>query len=395
MNSRKDYLQSSQESFVYDALNRLKTTTTQYRLGTQTLSRAKSNDYDGHGNLIHKEGITSTYGSDGLAPSKVHQLNSAQVTANLNLLFVYDKNGNAEHIGDNRRLYWNSFNKVERITKGSELSNFYYNADHQRILQDATKGNYWYAGEGSFERLWDRSDSRETYKYQLRVGDRSVGYLRQTYYPTGSSTEQRFYTLTDHLGSIQAVIGADGRKLQSLSFSAWGERRAADWNPSGIATPALDLVRNYGLTHGFTGHEADEPWGLVNMKGRLYDPIVGRFLSADPLMQFAHHTQGYNRYTYVLNNPLSFTDPSGYFLSGLVSFLRGGGGGWCFGCFHDHLDRQWIDRSSLEGRGIWSAVSRVSFFCGAWRNRSSGGQTRRCLSCSRCGSRGGLGLAGG
>ena len=394
MNSRKDYLQSSQESFVYDALNRLKTTTTQYRLGTQTLSKANSNDYDGHGNLINKEGITSTYGLDGLAPSKVHQINSAQVATTLRL-FLYDKNGNVVHNGDGRNLVWNSFNKVERITKGSELSNFYYNADHQRILQDATKGNYWYAGEGSFERLWDRSDSRETYKYQLRVGDRSVGYLRQTYYPTGSSTEQRFYTLTDHLGSIQAVIGADGRKLQSLSFSAWGERRAADWNPSGIATPALDLVRNYGLTHGFTGHEADEPWGLVNMKGRLYDPIVGRFLSADPLMQFAHHTQGYNRYTYVLNNPLSFTDPSGYFLSGLVSFLRGGGGGWCFGCFHDHLDRQWIDRSSLEGRGIWSAVSRVSFFCGAWRNRSSGGQTRRCLSCSRCGSRGGLGLAGG
>lgn len=65
------------------------------------------------------------------------------------------------------------------------------------------------------------------------VGDRSVGDLRQTYY-TNSTNDQRFYTLIDHLGSIQAVIGADGRKLQSLSFSAWGERRAADWNPSTI-----------------------------------------------------------------------------------------------------------------------------------------------------------------
>ncbi|TXH72463.1 MAG: RHS repeat-associated core domain-containing protein [Thiothrix sp.] len=118
------------------------------------------------------------------------------------------------------------------------------------------------------------------------------------------------------------MIGADGRKLETLSFTAWGERRAADWNPSGIATPALDLVRNYGLTQCFTGHEADEPWGMINMKGRLYDPIVGRFISADPFIQFADNTQSYNRYTYVLNNPLSFTDPSGYFLSGVAHFLN-------------------------------------------------------------------------
>ena len=66
------------------------------------------------------------------------------------------------------------------------------------------------------------------------------------------------------------------------------------------------------MTQGFTGHEADEPWGLINMKGQLYDPIVGRFLSADPFIQFTTNTQSYNRYTYVLNNPLSLTDPTGY-----------------------------------------------------------------------------------
>lgn len=53
------------------------------------------------------------------------------------------------------------------------------------------------------------------------------------------------------------------------------------------------------------------------MNGRVYDPAIGRFLSADPYIQFPLNTQSYNRYSYVLNNPLSFTDPSGYFLSGL------------------------------------------------------------------------------
>jgi hypothetical protein len=64
-----------------------------------------------------------------------------------------------------------------------------------------------------------------------------VGYLRQTYYASGAMTNQRLYTLTDHLGSVQAIVGADGRKLQNLSFSAWGGRRAADWNPTGVAAP--------------------------------------------------------------------------------------------------------------------------------------------------------------
>lgn len=286
LTSRKDYVQSSQESFLYDALNRLKTTTTQYTVGTQSLSLSKRNDYDGHGNLINKEGITATYGSDGIAPSRIHQINEAKNTG-VTRFFLYDKNGNATHIGDSRNVIWNSFNKVEKITKGSEMSTFYYNADQQRVLQQAI----WYARDGAMERSWDRSDGCETYKYQLRVGDQSIGYLRHTYYPSsGSSTEQRLYTLTDHLGSIQTLVKADGRKAESLSFSAWGERRAADWNPTGIATPALDLARNWGLTQGFTGHEADEPWGLINMKGRLYDPIVGRFLSADPFIQFTTNT---------------------------------------------------------------------------------------------------------
>ncbi len=58
------------------------------------------------------------------------------------------------------------------------------------------------------------------------------------------------------------------------------------------------------------------------MRGRLYDPVLGRFLSADPFVQFPNNTQSYNRYSYVLNNPLSFTDPSGYFLSGLKNFFK-------------------------------------------------------------------------
>lgn len=58
------------------------------------------------------------------------------------------------------------------------------------------------------------------------------------------------------------------------------------------------------------------------MNGRIYDPLAGRFLSPDPVVQFPNNSQNFNRYSYVLNNPLSYTDPSGYFLSGLKSFFK-------------------------------------------------------------------------
>jgi RHS repeat-associated protein len=67
-----------------------------------------------------------------------------------------------------------------------------------------------------------------------------------------------------------------------------------------------------GMDYGFTGHEHLDIFMLVNMNGRIYDPSIGRFLSPDPVLQFPNFTQGLNPYTYCLNNPLSFVDPSGY-----------------------------------------------------------------------------------
>src|SRR5690606_5518405 len=66
------------------------------------------------------------------------------------------------------------------------------------------------------------------------------------------------------------------------------------------------------LKAGFTGHEHDPEEGLINMRGRIYDPSLRRFLQADPIVAYPLDTQGLNRYSYVMNDPATFTDPTGY-----------------------------------------------------------------------------------
>src|SRR6185295_4045392 len=115
------------------------------------------------------------------------------------------------------------------------------------------------------------------------------------------------------LGSVTAMsdeqghVAASGPDATVLGYDAWGARRNPD------ATTATPASFNLPVGHRqFTGHEAIPNVGLVNMNGRVYDPEMGRFLSADPTIQFVANLQSYNRYSYVLNNPLRYTDPTGY-----------------------------------------------------------------------------------
>ena len=100
-----------------------------------------------------------------------------------------------------------------------------------------------------------------------------------------------------------------------MSFDAWGKRREVTW--FALTVSAIAAFDTSLTTRGFTGHEMLDGLDLVHMNGRVYDPEIGRFLSADPFVQAPDTLQSWNRYSYVLNNPLSLTDPSGFFFSSL------------------------------------------------------------------------------
>ena len=139
-----------------------------------------------------------------------------------------------------------------------------------------------------------------------------VGSL--THHPDGLdafAALERNYFHYDHLGSVVEVTGSFGAIVESLGYDVWGQRRDADsWLRLADPREHPEL----GTDRGFTGHEMLDHLGLVHMNARIYDPVIGRFISADSVLQFPDNIQSYDRYQYVLNNPCTFTDPSGHFI---------------------------------------------------------------------------------
>jgi len=135
-----------------------------------------------------------------------------------------------------------------------------------------------------------------------------------------------YYIHTDLLGSIQAISNASGVLQAEYAYTPWGGRITLKTPPVG------DLG---GFDRGYTGHEHLSPFGddsnggfcLINMNGRIYDPVLARFLSPDPYVQAPDYTQSFNRYAYCWNNPFRYTDPSGeliYVIPG-INWSRSGG----------------------------------------------------------------------
>ena len=115
------------------------------------------------------------------------------------------------------------------------------------------------------------------------------------------------YTFRDLLGSTVAMANESGLLPEYRGFDAYGKPRNGDWTDKSPAT-----INSAVTDRGFTDHEHLDEWQLIHMNGRGYDYNLGRFISIDPFIVEPGNSQAINPYSYILNNPLSGTDPSGY-----------------------------------------------------------------------------------
>jgi RHS repeat-associated protein len=305
------------ESCTYDELNRLKTTTVGSTTATTT--------YDALGNIQTRTGITGTY---GYGSSRPHAVTTAG-----DCTYYYDANGNIirrDRDGEYEcSISWNSFNKPVSIFSGLVGSEFEYDVNGQRTQQiiyedyGSVRKKIYVAETYEHEEtltnptetdrsLWVWSLNHTRIYVDTPVG--KVGIYEQEGASGTTGTVTKNWTHKDPLGSVIAVSDAAGT-LTWCSFDAWGNRRNADdWtestDPASLAPAATD--------RGYTGHEQLDHLELVHMNGRIYDPVIARFISPDPFIQFPDNSQSYNRYSYVMNRPLSFNDPSGFLIPGVT-----------------------------------------------------------------------------
>jgi len=307
-----------EESFEYDKLNRLNTST--------IAGVTKTTTYDELGNLTSKTGVglygypPSGAGSTG--PSAVRGV-TGNVAGLTNPQFTYDANGNLLK-GLARAYAWSSYNMPSSIDKlngdaATQRTEFVYSTEHERVRQvvrpviagiaaDPTT-TIWYGG--SVEKEIDSAANTTTIRTTLPLG---LGFIEEqfasaTVSAAATAARNHRYFLTDHLGSTLAIADQTGSISQRFSYDAWGRRR----NPDGTddSGPLWGSLKNDQGHSGYTGHEHLDQLELIHMNARLYDPLLGRHVSADPTIPEATNAQAFNRYSYVLNNALAFVDPTG------------------------------------------------------------------------------------
>lgn len=278
---RIDHVKNNTEDFQYDALDRL----TQMKLnGSNPLNIA----YDTKGN------ITSKFDA-GAQQYDAQRHNQAIAAAN-----------SAGAISQTQQnITYTQFDQPKHLTEGSNELEISYDAFKNRI-----QSAFWQNGSPLKTRIYLNESELE-----LNASNNPVQQVNYISSPTGICSMQvnqggnanLFYPCTDHLGSLLTITDEQGNVTAEQNFDAWGRRRhATTWAYTG-----LNQLPGW-LNRGYTGHEMLEMFDLVNMNGRLYDPKTARMLSADPVLQEGGNTQNYNKYSYCLNNPLKYTDPSGY-----------------------------------------------------------------------------------
>lgn len=255
------------EAFAYDDLDRL----TGVTMGGVT----RSVSYHANGNISNKTDLGSFY----YGSSHPHAVTGVGSQGNIPTA--------------SQMATYSPFGKVTTLSEDGYTMTFTYGPGEQRwktILQHngATVRTTFYAGD--YERITKNGTTRHIY----HLGHGVIYVLED-----GDTEGEFYYTYTDHLGSITRIYNETGTTVFSAEYDAWGNQTLHQTNS------------DFTFHRGYTGHEMLPEFGLINMNGRLYDPILGRFLSPDNYVQMPDFSQSFNRYSYCLNNPLKYTDPSG------------------------------------------------------------------------------------
>ncbi|MFN7551245.1 MAG: RHS repeat-associated core domain-containing protein [Pseudomonadota bacterium] len=340
------------ESFGYDLLHRMVSASGAVNATysySSTGNILKKSDFSAANDSAYAYGNVERKSIDLAGPNAVR---SVQLAVGGSMQYRYDRSGNMIArdcpncgAGNGRSFQWIDYT-VDHLPKRMQAvtglpasvgayppagdpglaTDFWYGPDGQRYAQFIKMGNpsrtTIYVGEYERDEVIGSTSPYIEHRYAVAPG---VLVVRRESGSAGGTPAQRsgtYYVLRDRLGSSTNVIKVDGTVIapeanEQHGFGPFGEPRTADWtNPPNRTFYPLgdneDLLDPAITRRGFTQHEHLDRHSLIHMNGRLYDYLLGRFLGVDPIIQFPTNSQSLNPYSYILNNPLSGTDPTGY-----------------------------------------------------------------------------------
>jgi RHS repeat-associated protein len=287
LESRENKIMGLKEGFSYDNLDRL----TDVRIVN---SKHTSTVYEDNGNIKTKTDV-GTYAYDANKINAVKNITAPVNQSDISTL--------------NQDITYTSFNKVKTIKENDYEITYHYGADFQRKKAELKYQNqlqYTKYYHGNFEKIVEASGKTTEVTQVNSLNGNVAVHVKTT--QNNQINNNVFFVYTDQLGSPLVLTNNTGDIVYEQSFDAWGRKRNPNnWNDYENIPETPTWLR------GYTGHEHLPEFDLINMNGRMYDPITATMLSADPLVSDPENIQNYNRYSYVLNNPLKYVDPSGYF----------------------------------------------------------------------------------
>jgi len=290
LKQRADALSGVTESFGYDALNRVSSTSYGGKFSPESFG------YDPVSNaLSHRDRVGDyTYYANGR-----DWIKTAGTTE-----YTHDAFGNIQTRsgpdvpGAGQEFTYTTFDLPTHVSLQSDPSggiDFAYDSDGSRVVKETSAQTTFYAGDLYQRTVPSEGTGAAGHRFMIYAGGRAIAAISQ---PQASGPVAIEYLHDDSLGSLQATTASDASVVETRHFDTFGTA----WGSPGSSAQ---------VPYGYTGQEHDSELGLVNMHGRLYDQSIGQFMSADPVIQ-APFSQGLNRFAYAFNSPLNYTDPSGF-----------------------------------------------------------------------------------
>ncbi|MEI3802351.1 MULTISPECIES: FG-GAP-like repeat-containing protein [unclassified Chitinophaga] len=303
LTGRNDVIKGKTETFTYDNLNRLSTVKLN---GVQQMVMNYDNTSGvSMGNIVSK----TDAGNYVYNSQRVHAVNyitnPAGATTPPAVIPVAQQD-----------ITYTSFEKTATVKENSNLLTFGYGPDYRRVKSElsvngAVTQRKYYLGDYEKQVIING----KTYELHYIQGGNGICAV----IVRSDGVDKMYFVYVDHLGSLLTLTDATGAIVAQQNFDAWGRYRNPDtWQYQNV--PA----RPDWLYRGYTGHEHLSQFGLVNMNGRMYDPVLGRMMSPDAFTPSLGSSQAYNRYTYANNNPLIFVDQDGNFWHILAGAIIGG-----------------------------------------------------------------------